>query len=195
MDLINHINQNFHDSIHTKQMSVDMLAENIANASQAITHTLLAGNKILACANGSDGIHPQNLCCRLLNISEQLRPGLPAVNLNADANTLTAIATQQNPHSIFARQISALGLHGDILVVFSSEENADAVEQAIQAAHDREMRVLALTGHSANAIAANLNPADIEIRVPSDHNTRISEVHQLVIHCLCDLIDQQLLGQ
>ncbi len=194
MDLINRIKHNFQDSISTKQIAAETLSEPIARAAQAITQCLLAGNKIMSCGNGGSAGDAQHFSSEMLNRFEMERPGLPAIALTTDTSTLTSIANDYSYEQIFAKQVHALGQAGDMLLAISTSGNSNNVNRAIEAAHDREMHVIALTGKEGGELTDRLLLEDVEIRVPSDSTARIQEVHLLVIHCLCDLIDHQLMG-
>jgi D-sedoheptulose 7-phosphate isomerase len=195
MDLINRINTNFQESIRTKEIAADMLAGAIANASRMITLCLLNGGKVLSCGNGGSAGDAQHFSSEMLNRFEMERPGLPAIALTTDSSTLTSIANDYSYEQIFSKQISALGQQGDILLAISTSGKSANVNRAIDAAHDRDMHVVALSGKQGGEMATRLAPDDIEIRAPSESTARIQEVHLLIIHCLCDLIDHQLLGQ
>jgi len=195
MDLISRIKQNFQDSISTKQIAADLLTEPLSTASQMITHCLLGGGKILSCGNGGSAGDAQHFSSEMLNRFEMERPGLPAVALTTDSSTLTSIANDYSYDLVFAKQVSALGQHGDILLAISTSGNSANVNRAIEAAHEREMQVIALSGKQGGDMAALLTADDVEIRVPSESTARIQEVHLLAIHCICDLVDHQLLGQ
>ena len=195
MDLISRIKQNFQDSISTKQISADLLAEPISAAAQMITSCLLAGGKVLSCGNGGSAGDAQHFSSEMLNRFDMERPGLPAVALTTDSSTLTSIANDYSYDQVFSKQVSALGQHGDILLAISTSGNSGNVNRAIESAHDRDMQVIALSGKQGGDMAALLTANDIEIRVPSESTARIQEVHLLAIHCICDLVDHQLLGQ
>ena len=195
MDLISRIKQNFQDSISTKQMAADLLAEPLATAAQMITQCLLGGGKILSCGNGGSAGDAQHFSSEMLNRFEMERPGLPAVALTTDSSTLTSIANDYSYDQIFSKQVSALGQQGDILLAISTSGNSTNVNRAIKASHEREMQVIALSGKQGGDMASLLTADDVEIRVPSDSTARIQEVHLLAIHCICDLVDHQLLGQ
>jgi D-sedoheptulose 7-phosphate isomerase len=195
MDLIQRINQNFQDSINTKQMAADMLAQPLAKAAQMITQCLLSGGKVLSCGNGGSAGDAQHFSSEMLNRFEMERPGLPAVALTTDSSTLTSIANDYSYEQIFSKQVSALGQQGDILLAISTSGNSANVNRAVEAAHDRDMMVIALSGKQGGDMAPLLSANDVEIRVPSDSTARIQEVHLLAIHCMCDLVDHQLLGQ
>ena len=194
MDLISRIKQNFQDSISTKQISVDLLAEPLSAAALMITQCLLAGGKVLSCGNGGSAGDAQHFSSEMLNRFEMERPGLPAVALTTDSSTLTSIANDYSYEQVFSKQVSALGQHGDILLAISTSGNSSNVNRAIEAAHDRDMQVIALSGKQGGDMAALLAEDDVEIRVPSESTARIQEVHLLAIHCICDLVDHQLLG-
>jgi D-sedoheptulose 7-phosphate isomerase len=195
MDLISRVKQNFQDSISTKQLATELLAEPVARAAESMTHCILSGNKILSCGNGGSAGDAQHFSSEMLNRFEMERPGLPAMALTTDTSTLTSIANDYSYELIFSKQVTALGAQGDILLAISTSGNSGNVCQAIEAAHDRGMRIVALTGKNGGQMASLLNMDDVEIRAPSDSTARTQEVHLLVIHCLCDLIDHQLLGQ
>ncbi|GAA6133847.1 phosphoheptose isomerase [Oceaniserpentilla sp. 4NH20-0058] len=188
------INQHFQDSVETKQQAAQVLAPVIEQASDSMVQALLSGGKILSCGNGGSAGDAQHFSSELLNRFERERPSLPAIALTTDSSTVTSIANDYSYNEIFSKQIRALGNAGDVLLAISTSGNSANVVQAIQAAHDREMRVVALTGRNGGDMASLFLPDDIEIRVPSMVTARIQEVHLLAIHCLCDLIDWQLFG-
>jgi len=195
MDLLNRIKQNFQQSILTKQMASETLAEPILLAGQSLTQCLLNGGKILSCGNGGSAGDAQHFSSEMLNRFEMERPGLPAIALTTDSSTLTSIANDYSYQQIFSKQVTALGQSGDILLAISTSGNSDNVNSAIYAAHERGMLVIALSGKEGGSMGESMSDNDIEIRVPSDSTARIQEVHLLVIHCLCDLIDHQLMGE
>ncbi len=194
MDLISRINKNFQESISTKQLATELLAEPISRGAQLITQCFLNGGKVLSCGNGGSAGDAQHFSSEMLNRFEMERPGLPAVALTTDSSTVTSIANDYSYSQIFSKQVRALGQPGDILLAISTSGNSDNVNQAIDAAHEKEMLVIALDGKSGGDMTDRLSLNDVEIRAPSESTARIQEVHLLVIHCLCDLIDHQLLG-
>ena len=184
----------FLDSVAVKQASA-ALAPEIVKAAHLMAQSLLNDGKLLSCGNGGSAADAQHFSGELLGRFERERPGLPAIALTTDSSTITAIANDYQYADIFAKQVSALGQSGDVLLVFSTSGNSENVLRAIAAAHSRGLKVVALTGRDGGAIARSLNPEDIEVRVPADRTCRIQEVHLLVIHCLCDLIDDAILGR
>jgi len=194
MDLISRINKNFQDSISTKQLSSEMLAEPISRAAQIITQSFLNGGKVLSCGNGGSAGDAQHFSSEMLNRFEMERPGLPAIALTTDSSTVTSIANDYNYDLIFSKQVTALGHAGDVLLAISTSGNSENVNKAIDAAHDREMTVIALDGKTGGEMTAKLSLNDVEICVPSESTARIQEVHLLIIHCICDLVDHQLMG-
>ncbi len=194
MDLISRINKNFQDSISTKQLSSQILAEPISQSAQIITQCFLNGGKVLSCGNGGSAGDAQHFSSEMLNRYEMERPGLPAIALTTDSSTVTSIANDYNYNQVFSKQVTALGHSGDVLLAISTSGNSENVNMAIDAAHDREMTVIALDGKSGGEMTARLSLNDVEICVPSESTARIQEVHLLVIHCICDLVDHQLLG-
>ncbi len=194
MDLISRIDKNFQDSISTKQLSSEILAEPISNSAKLITQCFINGGKILSCGNGGSAGDAQHFSSEMLNRYEMERPGLPAIALTTDSSTITSIANDYHYNQVFSKQVTALGHAGDILLAISTSGNSENVNTAIDAAHDRGMTVIALSGKSGGDMVERLAISDIEIRVPSESTARIQEVHLLVIHCICDLVDHQLMG-
>ena len=195
MDLVARIAQQFTDSAQTKLAALEFMAEPIAAAIEAMTHSLMANGKILACGNGGSAADAQHFAAELVNRFEMERPPLAAMALTTDTSTLTSIANDYAFDQVFAKQVRALGQPNDVLLAISTSGNSANVVEAIHAAHEREVRVVALTGRNGGAIGPLLEPADVHICVPSDRTSRIQEVHLLVLHCLCDGIDCMLLGE
>jgi D-sedoheptulose 7-phosphate isomerase len=183
----------FRESIAVKQSSAE-LAPLIASAARIMTHALLDDGKIMSCGNGGSAADAQHFSSELLNRFELERPGLPAIALTTDSSTLTSISNDYEFNEIFAKQVRALGHPDDVLLAISTSGNSENVSRAIHAAHERGMKVIALTGRDGGKIAQALHADDVELRVPAQRTCRIQEVHGLVIHCLCDLIDAELLG-
>ena len=194
MDMQHRIRQLFTDSIETKTRAMEVLGPSIEQASQLMVNCLLNEGKILTCGNGGSAGDAQHFSSELLNRFERERPSLPALALTTDSSTITSIANDYSYDEVFSKQIRALGQPGDVLLAISTSGNSGNVLQAIQAAHDRDMPVVAMSGRDGGAMASLLLPEDAEIRVPARSTARIQEVHLLAIHCLCDLIDRQLFG-
>lgn len=188
------IKKHFQASAELKLQAMETLAPAIAEAAMLISRQLLSERKVLSCGNGGSAGDAQHFSSEMLNRFERDRPGLPAMALTTDTSTLTSIANDYSYEEIFAKQVRALGQRGDILLAISTSGNSANVVQAISAAQERGMFVIALTGKDGGAMAQQMTGEDIEIRVPSDSTARTQEVHLLVIHCLCDLIDRQLFG-
>lgn len=191
---VERVQQIFNDSIQTKQRAAQELPQAIEQAADILVNALLNDGKILACGNGGSAADAQHFSSELLNRFECERPALPALSLTTDSSTLTSIANDYQYNEVFAKQISALGREGDALVAISTSGNSANVCEAVKAAHERGMRVVALTGGYGGQMVELLSPDDIEIRVPATQTARIQETHIVVIHCLCDLIDFKLFG-
>lgn len=189
------IKQHFQASAELKLQAMDLLAPAIADAAAIISQRLIEGNKVLSCGNGGSAGDAQHFSSEMLNRFERERPGLPAIALTTDTSTLTSIANDYSYEEIFAKQVRALAQQGDVLLAISTSGNSANVSLAIDAAHERGMQVVALTGKAGGVMADQLIEGDIEIRVPSSSTARTQEVHLLTIHCLCDLIDRQLFGE
>lgn len=193
MNLLDRIEKNFSESIAIQQNAVAVLQNHIALAAQMLTHCLLAGGKILSCGNGSTLCDAEHFSALMLHRFETERPGLPAIALTA-STTLNAIAHDGLLDQVFAKQLQTLGHTGDILLVLSAGGPGSSLLQAIDAAHQRDMHVILLSSQDDLELAQALQPEDIEIRIPSQATPRIQEMHRFIIHCLCDLIDHQLMG-
>lgn len=189
------IRHNFDESLSTISACAGTLAEPLAAAAQCIIDALLAGNKVLACGNGGSAADAQHFTSELLNRFVAERPPLPAVALTADNATLTAIANDYHYDQVFAKQVTALGQPGDVLLVLTTSGNSKNVLRAIEAAHEREMHCIALSGRDGGKLSQMLYEGDIDVCVPASSTARIQEVHKIAIHCLCDVIDSHLLGQ
>jgi D-sedoheptulose 7-phosphate isomerase len=194
MDLISRISENFSESAHLKLQSMDALAGPIAAAAERMVQCLKRDGKILACGNGGSAADSQHFSSELLNRFEMERPGLAAVALTTDTSTLTSIANDYDYDQVFSKQVRALGQTNDLLLAISTSGNSRNVLAAIEAAHECQMAVVALTGGNGGRIGEILAPADLNICVPATSTARIQEVHLLVLHCLCDAIDCLLLG-
>jgi len=184
----------FTNSIAVKQKTFDSIAEQIALAGNKIVQSLLNEGKIMACGNGGSAADSQHFTSELINRFEAERPALPAIALTTDTSAITSIANDYQYDDIFSRQIHALGREPDILLAISTSGQRNSIVQAIEAAHERDMSVIALTGKDGGLVASSLSDDDIELRVPSDQTARIQESHITIIHALCDLIDHQLFG-
>ena len=185
--------EQFRESIALKQ-ACESLVPAIVGAGHALTQCLVNDGKILSCGNGGSASDAQHFSGEMLGRFEMDRPGLPAIALTTDSSALTAIANDYTFEDIFAKQVRALGQAGDVLLAISTSGNSENVLRAVRTAHERNLQVVGLTGRDGGTIAQALNPDDIEIRVPAQRTSRIQEVHILVIHCICDLVDAELLG-
>ncbi|MCO7224007.1 phosphoheptose isomerase [Pleionea sp. CnH1-48] len=193
--MIDRIKNAFTESIQTKIAAADTLPETIAQAGETLVRSLLDGGKILSCGNGGSAGDAQHFSSEMLNRFERERPSLPAIALTTDTGTLTSIANDYSYDEVFAKQVRALGQAGDILLAFSTSGNSRNVIKAMEAALSRDMLIVAVTGKDGGEMAGLVGPNDVEIRVPSNSTARIQEVHLLVIHCLCDYIDNSLFGE
>jgi phosphoheptose isomerase len=189
------VQKHFEESIQAKIASADTIGPAIERAAAVMVHALLEGHKILCCGNGGSAGDAQHFSSEMLNRFERERPALPAIALTVDTFTLTSIANDYSYDDVFAKQVRALGQPGDILLAISTSGNSNNVIKAIEAAQAQGLHVVALTGKNGGKMANSYRPEDVEIRVPAEKTSRIQEVHLLIIHCLCDLIDNQLFGE
>lgn len=194
MDLIARVTRNFEDSAQTKLAAVEAMAAPVAAAIETLTECLLAGGKVLACGNGGSAADAQHFAAELIGRFEAERQELAAIALTTDTSIITAVANDYSFDRIFSKQVRGLGHAGDVLLAISTSGNSGNVIEAIRAAHEHDMRVIALTGKGGGRIGGLLRDDDIHLCVPSERTARIQETHLLVIHCLCDGIDALLLG-
>jgi len=194
MDLIARISQQFQDSAQTKIEAMELLAAPISDAVQTMVACLINDGKILACGNGGSAGDAQHFAAELVGRFEAERQELAAIALTTDSSILTAVANDYSFNVVFAKQVRALGRPGDVLLAISTSGNSGNVIEAIRAAHDHDLTVVALTGKGGGEIAGLLREGDVHICVPAERTARIQETHLLAIHCLCDGIDCLLLG-
>ncbi len=184
----------FQESAELKMISAELLAEPIEQAVELMFTALSNGNKILACGNGGSAADCQHFAAELVGRFERERLPLPAMALTVDSSILTAVANDYSFQEVFAKQVQAFGQAGDVLLAITTSGNSSSVLNAVNAALERDMRVIALTGKGGGQMNELLTEADVHICVPHDRTARIQEVHLLTIHCLCDGIDAALFG-
>lgn len=189
------ISQHFIDSADLKYQAAEALSKPIADAVSAILTCVTSGGKVLACGNGGSAADAQHFAAEFVGRFERERPELAALALTTDTSILTAVANDYGYDHVFSRQVRALGQPGDVLIAISTSGNSASIVQAVQAAHERDMTVVALTGRGGGKMGAMLRETDVHICVPHERTMRIQEVHILTLHCLCDGVDSQLLGQ
>ena len=194
MDPLQKTREYFSVSMQLIQETAEQITTSIVTAADMITGCLLKEKKVLTCGNGGSAASAQHFSSIMLNHFEAERPGLPAICLAADTATITSIANDYQYADVFSKQIRALGQPGDVLVAISTSGDSHSIIHAIDAAHDREMQIIALTGREGGQTTDLIEGKDLEIRVPSWSTARIQELHIIIIHAICDLIDQQLLG-
>ena len=188
------IQQHFVDSADLKYQAAQQLSKPISDAVQAILASVTSGGKVLACGNGGSAADAQHFAAEFVGRYERERPELAALALTTDSSILTAIANDYDFNMVYAKQVRALGGPGDVLLAISTSGNSANVLAAIEAAHEREMVVVALTGKGGGKMGPALRETDVHICVPHDRTARIQEVHLLALHCICDGVDAQLLG-
>lgn len=195
MDLLARIDQHFAASLAAKQRTLEEMGTRIAQVAERLAEQLRRGNKILICGNGGSAADAQHFAAELVNRFEIERPGLAAIALTTDSSALTSIANDYAFEQVFARQVQALGRPGDVLLAISTSGNSPNIVAAVSAARQLGMTTIALTGHDGGRVGQDLSREDIEIRAGATTTARIQEVHILIIHCLCDLVDGLLFGK
>ena len=189
------IQRHFFDTADLMNQTAETLSKPIADAVQAVLGCITAGGKVLACGNGGSAADAAHFAAEFVGRFERERPGLAAIALNTDTSILTAIANDYAYDQVYAKQVQALGHPGDVLLAITTSGNSANVLAAVEVAHDKDMTVIALTGRNGGRLAERLGETDVHICVPHERTARIQEVHILAIHCICDAVDVQLLGE
>lgn len=192
--LLQRIQQQFIDSADLKYQCAQNLAPTVEAAIQAVLASVTGGGKVLACGNGASAASAQHFAASFIGRYERERPELAAMSLSADAAVLSGIANDFDARAVYARQVRALGHAGDVLLALSTSGNSANMVAAVEAAHERDMTVVALTGARGGRLGQLLRDTDVQVCVPHEVPARILEVHHLVLHCICDGVDAQLLG-
>lgn len=187
--------QHFLDSADLIYQAAEPLSGGIARAVEVIGTAVTNDCKVLVCGNGGSAADAEHFVASFVSRFERERPELAAIALTAHTSIITAIGHDYSYTEIFAKQVRALGQVGDVLLVISANGNPSSILAAIEAAHGRDMSVVALTGKGSGKINEALGELDIEICVPHDRAARIQEVHILALHCICDGVDAMLLGE
>lgn len=188
------IQQQFFESADLKYQAAEALSRPIADAAQVVVGCLTNGGKLLLTGTGAAAADAQHAAAQFIGRFERERPGLPALALSANAAVLTGLG-DDDASQVFAKQVQALGAPGDVLLLLAAQGQGAALVAAIDAAHAKDMTVVAFTGQGGGAVAAQLAETDVHIGVPHERAVRVQEVHQLALHCLCDAVDLQLLGE
>ena len=186
------LQQHFESSIAAQRATQAAVLPALTRAGVHLAQQLRAGHKVLACGNGGSAADAQHFAAELTGRFERERRGLPGIALSVDTSALTAIANDYSFDQVFAKQVHALGREGDVLLAISTSGNSANVLRAIEAAQALQMTVIALTGRDGGAIARQLRDCDIELRAASAVTARVQEVHIVLLHCLCDAIDELL---
>ncbi|HHK5986642.1 TPA: phosphoheptose isomerase [Neisseria subflava] len=187
------VSAHFAESIRAKQEAEKVLVEPTVQAAELMLQCLMNDGKILACGNGGSAADAQHFAAEMTGRFEKERMELAAVALTTDTSALTAIGNDYGFDHVFSKQVRALGRAGDVLVGISTSGNSVNVIEAIKAAHERDMHVIAMTGRDGGKIAAMLKDTDVLLNVPYPRTARIQENHILLIHAMCDCIDSVLL--
>jgi len=192
--LLQRIQQQFIDSADLKYQCAQTLAPMVEAATSAVLASVTGGGKVLSCGNGASAAAAQHFAASFVGRYERERPELAAFSLSADSAVLTGIANDFDARAIYARQVRALGHVGDVLLALTTSGNSANMIAAVEAAHERDRTVVALTGARGGRLAQLLRDTDVHVCVPHELPARILEVHHLVLHCICDGVDAQLLG-
>ena len=195
MDLTAHLKKHFDEGIELRTRMAQTLPAEIARAGEALAAALKSGRKVLACGNGGSAADSQHFAAELLGRFYRDRTALPSVALADNVAALTAIANDYDWERVFAKQVEALGAAGDFLLAISTSGNSKNVLEAMRVAHARGLKVIALTGRDGGEMARMLAAGDFHLNVAHPRTMRVQEVHLLVIHCLCEVVDNVIFGE
>ena len=193
-----HIQQHFIDSADLHYQVSQEISDSVANAVYALLACVTSGNKVMCCGNGLSWAQAAQFAAMCVSGMDRERPELAALVIDGGPlaqSQLGSSLTGDKLNQVAARQVRTLGQSGDLLLVISVDGHDRALLAAVQAAHERDMTTVVLTGRNGGQLANALSETDVLIQVPHDRPTRVREVHQLVLHCLMDGIDTQLLGE
>jgi D-sedoheptulose 7-phosphate isomerase len=195
MDLVSHLRQHFEEGIELRRRMAQTMPAEIVRAGEALAAAIKAGRKALACGNGGSAADSQHFAAEMVGRFERERPGMPAIALTTDTSALTAIANDYDFDRVFSKQVEALGNPGDVLLAISTSGNSKNVVAAVKAAQAKDLVVIALTGRDGGAMAKMLRPQDFHLNVAHPRTMRVQEIHLLVIHCLCEVVDNVIYGE
>jgi D-sedoheptulose 7-phosphate isomerase len=189
-----HIHSHFAQAREVADATLASVETSLAQSAELMTQCVLSGGKILACGNGGSATDAQHFASEMIGRLERERPGLPAIALTADSAVLTALGNDYAYDAVFARQVHALAQSNDVLLVLTTSGASPSVLEAIRAAHERDVRVVAFTGRQGGEARRLLTAGDVEVNVPHTRTMRIQEMHRLLLHTVCDWMDNSLLG-
>ncbi len=186
MTAVSHIKE----SIAVKELALETMPKVIEETGQLMVNALKDGKKVLVCGNGGSAADAQHFAAELINRFETERAPLPAIALTTDSSNITSIANDYSYDEVFSKQVMALGQPGDILIAISTSGNSVSINRAIEEALKKGMIVLALTGETGGKMREIDSPNLHLINAPSKRTARVQEVHILVIHIWCAMIDK-----
>ena len=189
------LKEHFEEGIELRKKMAETMPAEIAKAGESLAAALKAGRKVLSCGNGGSAADSQHFAAELVGRFERERPGLAGIALTTDTSALTAIANDYHFDQVFSKQVLALGQAGDFLLGISTSGNSKNVIEAIKAAHSRDMRVIALTGRDGGEMGRMMRAGDFHLNVAHPRTMRVQEVHLLVVHCLCEVVDNVIFGE
>ena len=195
MDLTAHLKQHFEEGIELRRRMAETMPAQIAKAGTALANALKGGRKVLACGNGGSAADSQHFAAEIVGRFERERPGMPAIALTVDTSAITAIANDYDFDRVFSKQVEALGQAGDVLLGISTSGNSKNVIEAMKAAHAKGMVVIALTGRDGGAMGKMLRDGDHHLNVAHPRTMRVQEIHLLVVHSLCEVVDNVIFGE
>jgi phosphoheptose isomerase len=167
------------------------LGSQVAKVADLIEQCLRAGNKLLVCGNGGSAADASHFATEFVVRFMKDRPAYPAICLAGDGGLLTAAGNDYGFDEVFARQVAAFGLPGDVLICLTTSGKSKNVERALQEAKARNLKTIAFLGRDGGS---TIGMADVDLLVRSNSTARIQEAHQLLLHVLCEISDTRLSG-
>ena len=182
----------FKSSCAVKEKTLAALKNDIVKAASMLAAAIKSGHKLLTAGNGGSAADAQHIAAEFVGRFLIERPGLPAIALTTNTSALTCIVNDYPPETVFSRQMTALGNAGDVFIGFSTSGNSKNVVEAIKAAKAKGVKTIAITGEGGGAMG---KVADMTLAVPSKETPRIQEAHELILHVICELVDNEVLGK
>jgi D-sedoheptulose 7-phosphate isomerase len=195
MNQAENLKKHFEEGIELRKKMAETMPAEIAKAGESLAVALKAGRKVLSCGNGGSAADSQHFAAELVGRFERERPGLAGIALTTDTSALTAIANDYHFDQVFSKQVLALGQAGDFLLGISTSGNSKNVVEAIRAAHSRDMHVISLTGRDGGEMGRMMRTGDFHLNVAHPRTMRVQEVHLLIVHCLCEVVDNVIFGE
>ena len=192
MNKLEIIKSNFHQNRDVIEKTVNTNIEDINYATDMLINMIESNGKLLVCGNGGSSGDAQHISSEFINRFEKERAEMPAISLNSDTATLTSIANDYDYKYIFSKQVKALGQPNDILMTFTTSGNSNNINEAIITAKEKNIKIILISGKDGGKAATLLGEQDCKIIIPHDRTSRIQEMHLIIIHSICECLDEYM---